>query len=570
MRKGIVMECGENYIIVMTPDGEFRRISGNGLSCGVGDEIALNDRRRFFPIALRMPSPRRRLVSAAALIAVLLACVLVFESGPAQAVAYVTVDINPSLEVGISADERVVEVRGLDEEGSALARLVDYRNLTLEQFAAELFVRIRQSSGFDLASATILVTGTVVDESVPLDSYELAEKVKRQIETLAESAIAESRAPAAAEASVSSAAQNAAVMAANRAAVSVMVLSAPKEVRQAAIASGVSTGKLAVGLLAGRERKRIAVEEIKTKSVGQLLTEYGGAERIIPADRAAVGRELIDLLGKLQIESVANRDDGGPARAAGAFRDNANKAGGAEKENGKNGKGGEGGERGPAPGKPENAKSAQNGAVKGAAWNRDNGKGNGSGSQSAMFGSREKGQAREKAAAETEAGKRENKKSGENGNGKNGGQKDGNEKDGEQGTDRAGQRNKENAKSGGSGKVPADGGSANRESGVNEGGRKDIHDRAGVKNGSKGEAGKRNQAGKDDRDNGKASGDNGGGKKPNNGNNQKNGENQKENGNKRGESKEKPVIGKNSGNSGGKNESDRDGKTWRSGMTGSR
>jgi len=100
MNKGIVMELAADYLIVMTPDGSFRKIPRDRRSCDVGEEIVFADgprsaARRWF----RLPS-----YAAAAIVACLVIAAGIFGSfGTGRVVAYVSMDINPSVELGINS-----------------------------------------------------------------------------------------------------------------------------------------------------------------------------------------------------------------------------------------------------------------------------------------------------------------------------------------------------------------------------------------------------------------------------------------------------------------------------------
>ncbi|UJF34401.1 anti-sigma factor domain-containing protein [Paenibacillus hexagrammi] len=109
MNKGIVMEMSENTIIVMSPNGRFEKLPRGTRNCEVGEEILLA------PAKPRMKVPKLAIASSLAA-AIVLCFVLVstltgtLPSG--QVVAYVSIDINPSVEMGIDNEEVVRDLRG--------------------------------------------------------------------------------------------------------------------------------------------------------------------------------------------------------------------------------------------------------------------------------------------------------------------------------------------------------------------------------------------------------------------------------------------------------------------------
>ncbi|MGE5577537.1 MAG: anti-sigma factor domain-containing protein [Syntrophothermus sp.] len=124
---GLVLEKRGNRVIVVTPAGEFRNVTVRGRIPGVGEEIGLPRLQlRWLDGLSVLQKPGMARVAAAALAACLAIGLLVLPSSPfnlaervaeARTVAYVTVDINPSVEMGIDADQRVLLTRGLNREG---------------------------------------------------------------------------------------------------------------------------------------------------------------------------------------------------------------------------------------------------------------------------------------------------------------------------------------------------------------------------------------------------------------------------------------------------------------------
>src|SRR5690606_27321746 len=73
-------------------------------------------------------------------------------------------------------------------------------------------------------------------------------------------------------------------------AIVVTAIAASEEVRQEAIAQGVSTGKKAVQILTQNKQKSTSDEELKEKSIEQMITENGGIDKVVPKNHK-VSRE---------------------------------------------------------------------------------------------------------------------------------------------------------------------------------------------------------------------------------------------------------------------------------------
>lgn len=101
MNRGTVMALHKRSAVVLTPDGQFVRVKRQA-RFAVGDEIT------DFPMERAVPRIRRRLLQAGALVSMVLVVLigfLMFRTPPV--VAYVTMDINPSIELGLDAKTKV-------------------------------------------------------------------------------------------------------------------------------------------------------------------------------------------------------------------------------------------------------------------------------------------------------------------------------------------------------------------------------------------------------------------------------------------------------------------------------
>lgn len=138
-RNGIVISIEGDCADVMTPEGEIFRVD----PAQWGRRPALGEEVLFLPAARpgRLPaSVGRRLLAAlvplAAAAAVGLAMVRPLSLAPA--VATVAVDINPSLELDVTAREVVRAARGVNGDGEALLGQVEVTGRRLDDAVAEI------------------------------------------------------------------------------------------------------------------------------------------------------------------------------------------------------------------------------------------------------------------------------------------------------------------------------------------------------------------------------------------------------------------------------------------------
>lgn len=256
-RRAIVMEMSEKHLIVLTPTGEFRRVPRASITdVDIGDEIQLASRRK--------PIPRRAWAWTAAALVVLLLfpIVMVPTSKAAPIVAYVTLDVNPSVELGINDEEEVRELRGLNIEGKELASGIEYKG----KHAAEVVASLVEKTNETASSITSEDHDIVIASVVVGDKLEDPDQFEAELESEIHEAVTK-------------------VVPSND---NVTVLSVPKEVREEAERSGVSTGKMAVYLMAKSKNPKVKLDSLKEQSIHDWTASEGGIQSVVPPkDEAA-------------------------------------------------------------------------------------------------------------------------------------------------------------------------------------------------------------------------------------------------------------------------------------------
>ncbi|UUZ83243.1 hypothetical protein LJK88_04790 [Paenibacillus sp. P26] len=176
-------------------------------------------------------------------------------------VAYISMDINPSVEMGIDIKETVLESRGLNEDGMRLIDAVDYKNQTLEQVTAKLLDKAEQKA-LAKGEAEIVIASTAVKDNGQINDAQIAEKLKQQVTKHIQETHPNQ---------VDS--------------YQVAAFAAPKEVREAASENNLSTGKYTVYLNAKNSGTPITIDELKKESVLQLSKQMPEVAELIQPDR---------------------------------------------------------------------------------------------------------------------------------------------------------------------------------------------------------------------------------------------------------------------------------------------
>jgi hypothetical protein len=271
MNKGIVMEINESIIIVMTSSGRFDKLPRAGRACEVGEEILYSDalapRRKVPPLAI-----------ASGLVAAVVLCFVLITglqetTANAEVVAYVSIDINPSIEIGIDSKEIVRDLRGINADGIELIATLKFKGKNLEEVTSAILDKAEQGA-LAKGEGDIVISSTIVGDKATLNDEAIADKLRIQVAKHIESAH---------PAQVKN--------------YEVTAFAAPIEVRNEAKISGVTAGKYAVYLNALSNGTQITIEEIQNKSIHQLAKDNGGMSTLVdpvkPITKSAL-KALVD------------------------------------------------------------------------------------------------------------------------------------------------------------------------------------------------------------------------------------------------------------------------------------
>ncbi|RXZ84113.1 anti-sigma factor domain-containing protein [Paenibacillaceae bacterium] len=270
MKRGIVMQIEKHYLIAMTPEGQFTK-AAKSPDNRIGDEITIA------PVS----SSNRRFafwgsVGAAALLLVMLSWLLVPGH---QVVAYVSLDINPSLEVGIDNGKRVRELRAWNEEGENVIDGMLFSGLPVEKVIKQIMERFNSAAYLEADYRDVIVTSVLVSDSERLsDGFEtgLVKKLEQVIkEALAGDSFESDNN------------------------IRVTFLQAPASLRDAAVKEGVTSGKLAVYLLVKNSGGMLTMDNLKQGILYEVAEAQGGLQEILknmPFDGEGEKLELERLL----------------------------------------------------------------------------------------------------------------------------------------------------------------------------------------------------------------------------------------------------------------------------------
>lgn len=278
-RKGIVMQVAGDLVIVMTKDRQFLKIPwADGMV--VGQEIdvpeAAVNRSASARNLTSLPWYKRTWNTAWKRTGVIAATVLLAASvwtstalfSEPTAYAYVTVDINPSIELSIDNHRRVVAAVPLNDEAKEILEGQTLKSMAVEDAVGKL-AEIARSRGYLKEKTEVIITASpaVADDLLTedLNLNKVESELVAHVESIMKSA-------------------------GDQVEVGGIVVS--KDVRESAQSAGLSAGKYALYLAAMQSGIQVDLEEMKNKSISKLVDQRG----------QKLGEVLRDLKGGKQLD----------------------------------------------------------------------------------------------------------------------------------------------------------------------------------------------------------------------------------------------------------------------------
>jgi hypothetical protein len=256
MNKGIVMEIKADQLIVMSVDGTFHAIPRSNRECHVGQEIIFADEPA-------RGSLRKSLIWSSGVVAAAVFFLVAFigmggsfGNGRSEVVAYVSMDVNPSIEFGINSGAKVVEQRGLNADGERLVQQIDFSKKSLTDVTEIVLKRLDSTVFANRAEGNVLLAIAKVKEDSNLDVKQVVSNLEQQVEAHLRTTFPQK-------------------------AIEVTAITAPKEAHDSANEKDLSMGKLAIYLKALENGQAVTLSEFQTKSVSEIAKTNGGIGKLI-------------------------------------------------------------------------------------------------------------------------------------------------------------------------------------------------------------------------------------------------------------------------------------------------
>lgn len=174
--KAIIVDIQDDYIIVVNQKGEFIKVQNKYKDRQIGDEIEICEigtRTSFRKIA--------SIAAALIIVSVLAGYGMAFY----RPVTYVTMDVNPSVEISLNRFDRTVDVVGLNEKGKRLVgNEKSYRALPAEEVMETLLERAREQKFLNPESVVMITISNLKDEKKLALGKKLEQTAMKELEKI--------------------------------------------------------------------------------------------------------------------------------------------------------------------------------------------------------------------------------------------------------------------------------------------------------------------------------------------------------------------------------------------------
>lgn len=268
MLTGVVMEKDNNNIVVLTDSGEFRRVKIVGRMPEIGDEVKL-------PVRTRRTWTMPRLgwiAAAAAVLLFMLVSPLAIQltQPPETAVAWVSIDINPAIELTVSDREKVMVAQAYNRDGEKILARLDVKGMKVKKAVSEITSMAHELGYMGKSKDNNVLISVAVKPTAGIDSNELKTALL---------------------ASVNEVLQGDATLRGT-----VQVVGVPTELREKAVEKKITAGKYAVLIEAVTKYKlNVTEDDMKEKSVTKAIADAGG--------------KVDDVLAKAREEKEFNKNE---------------------------------------------------------------------------------------------------------------------------------------------------------------------------------------------------------------------------------------------------------------------
>ncbi|MBO0997110.1 anti-sigma factor domain-containing protein [Bacillus sp. SD075] len=182
MKKGVILSVNKRFVTLLTPEGEFLKTKRQDRVYEVGEEITFLPAQQKFTLAFsnfHSTFKRTAVLSIASTFLILFSFLPSYFSGPVS--AYMTIDVNPSIELELDNDLEVLKLTGLNEDGKlVIDQLKDWEGKDIKTVTNRI-VETTKQLGYWKGNKQIIVSTTLLKKNKELDK-----DLKKEIKEISE------------------------------------------------------------------------------------------------------------------------------------------------------------------------------------------------------------------------------------------------------------------------------------------------------------------------------------------------------------------------------------------------
>ena len=141
------MDINEDFLTLLTPDGEFLRACNHHKHYVIGQEIdffPVSQNEKKFSLIDYLQGFRRKSVLAAALLCVFIFAAIFPFFSEDKVYAYMSIDVNPSIELGVNEKFQVIEIIPYNNEGKLIiASIPKWKKKNIHELTSEIIHEIK-------------------------------------------------------------------------------------------------------------------------------------------------------------------------------------------------------------------------------------------------------------------------------------------------------------------------------------------------------------------------------------------------------------------------------------------
>ncbi|MGW6382677.1 anti-sigma-I factor RsgI family protein [Peribacillus butanolivorans] len=178
MKKGVILSINKRFVTLLTPEGEFLKTKRQERTYEVGEEIT------FLPFkpkvtlsfsSFHLSFKKKAVLSVTAALLILFSILPSYSSEHVS--AYMTIDVNPSIELELNDQLEVLKLTGLNEDGKlVIDKLTNWKGKEIKTVTNRI-VETTKKLGYLKGNKQIVVSTTLLDKDKKLDKN-LKEEIK--------------------------------------------------------------------------------------------------------------------------------------------------------------------------------------------------------------------------------------------------------------------------------------------------------------------------------------------------------------------------------------------------------